>query len=127
MALRVARGLFRLWLVLSVLWVGGVATMTWWTWPVDICVTPPGGPHACDENDVIGVGPNFDPPTKETNPPPSGFVIDKPQFDPSKPYRLPHDEQRHAAIRFAGLLAFAPPVLVLALGSALVWAFRGFR
>jgi hypothetical protein len=125
MALRVARGLFRLWLVLSVLWIGGVATMTWWTWPVDICVTPPGGPHACDENDVIGVGPNFDPPTKEANPPPSGFVIDKPQFDPSKPYRLPHDEQRHAAIRFAGLLAFAPPVLVLALGSALVWAFRG--
>jgi hypothetical protein len=25
MALRVARGLFRLWLVLSVLWIGGVA------------------------------------------------------------------------------------------------------
>lgn len=31
MALRVARGLFRLWLVLSVLWIGGVAVETWWT------------------------------------------------------------------------------------------------
>ena len=29
MALRVARGLFRLWLVLSVLWIGGVGVATW--------------------------------------------------------------------------------------------------
>jgi len=29
MALRVARGLFRLWLVLSVLWTGGI--VMWWT------------------------------------------------------------------------------------------------
>jgi hypothetical protein len=28
MALRVARGLFRLWLVLSVLWIGGVGVVT---------------------------------------------------------------------------------------------------
>jgi hypothetical protein len=123
MALRLARGLFRLWLVLSVLWIGGVATMTWWTLPVDICVTPPGGPHFCDENDAVGSGPNFDPPTKETSQTPSEL----PQFDPSKPYRLPHDAERHAAIRFAGILAFTPPVLILALGSALMWAFRGFR
>jgi hypothetical protein len=35
MALRVARGLFRLWLVLSVLWIIGVAVVTWWTFPSD--------------------------------------------------------------------------------------------
>jgi hypothetical protein len=29
MALRIGRGLFRLWLVLSVLWIGGVAAVTW--------------------------------------------------------------------------------------------------
>jgi hypothetical protein len=29
MALRVGRGLFRLWLVLSVLWIGGVGVVTW--------------------------------------------------------------------------------------------------
>jgi hypothetical protein len=56
MALRVARGLLRLWLVLSVLWIGGVV-----------------------------------------------FV-------------------RHGI-----LLALVPPAFVLALGSALVWASKGFR
>ena len=35
MVLRVARGLFRLWLVLSVLWIGGVGIATWWTFPED--------------------------------------------------------------------------------------------
>src|SRR5262245_53233575 len=35
MALRVARGLFRLWLILSVLWIGYVGYVTWQTFPVD--------------------------------------------------------------------------------------------
>jgi|SRR6516162_6881968 hypothetical protein len=39
-ALRVARGLFRLWLVLSVLWVGGVGVATWWTFPPEWPGTP---------------------------------------------------------------------------------------
>jgi hypothetical protein len=34
MALRVARGLFRLWLVLSVLWIGGVGVVTWLNYPL---------------------------------------------------------------------------------------------
>jgi hypothetical protein len=33
MALRIARGLFRLWLVLSVLWIVAVGTMTWSQFP----------------------------------------------------------------------------------------------
>jgi nitrate reductase NapE component len=121
MALRITRGLFRLWLVLSVLWVGGVGVVTWRTYPVDLCVTPPGELHFCDENDVVGVGPNFGPRIKEPIPP------DKPQFDPTKPYRLPHDKERHEAIQLAVILAIIPPALVLAFGSALIWAFRGFR
>jgi len=32
-ALRVARGLFRLWIILSVLWIGGVGVTTWLTIP----------------------------------------------------------------------------------------------
>jgi len=43
MALRVARGLFRLWLVLSVLWIGGVGYVTWQTVPTvlpTICDVP---------------------------------------------------------------------------------------
>ena len=35
MALRVARGLFRLWLVLSVLWIVGVGVVTWRTFPAN--------------------------------------------------------------------------------------------
>src|SRR6266545_2014516 len=78
MALRVVRGLFRLWLVLSVLWIGGVGVMTW---------------------------PAFDP---------DAYLEGRPQ-----PIRWSAAE--------AALLSFAPPAFMLALGSALVWAFRGFR
>jgi hypothetical protein len=75
MALRVARGLFRLWLVLSVLWIGVVGVWTWLTvenqW---------GGPPSIEAWVVVVV-----------------------------------------------VLALVPPAFMLALGSALVWAFRGFR
>jgi cell division septal protein FtsQ len=37
---RVARGLFRLWLVLSVLWIGGVGVVAWQSFP-----TAPGIKH----------------------------------------------------------------------------------
>ena len=71
-SLRVARGLFRLWLVLSVLWIGVVGLATWRiAWRI------------AD---------------------PAAFVLAE---------VLP--------------LALVPPVFVLALGSALMWAFRGFR
>jgi len=36
MALRVARGLFRLWLVLSALWIGGVGVVTWREYPAPL-------------------------------------------------------------------------------------------
>jgi hypothetical protein len=108
MALRVARGLFRLWLVLSVLWIGGVGYVTWQHFPVDLTVTPGKAPSA-----------EFDP---------DEFLArTAPDFDPSKPYVVVRDKERRDAIQFASLLALIPPAFVLALGSALVWAFRGFR
>ena len=33
--MRIARGLFRLWVVASILWVLFVSVMTWQTWPLD--------------------------------------------------------------------------------------------
>jgi hypothetical protein len=36
-------------------------------------------------------------------------------------------DDRRSTIRDASLLAFLPPAFVLAFGSALLWAFRGFR
>jgi hypothetical protein len=35
MSVRVTRGLFRLWLVFSVLWIAGVGAVTWRTFPVN--------------------------------------------------------------------------------------------
>jgi hypothetical protein len=103
MVLRVARGLFRLWLVLSVLWIGGVGIMTWRTFAAlsqsdrswlraEILKNCPEGPEVAPW---------------DTTPP----WLTEPCKD----------------IRFAPVLALVPPVFVLALGSALVWALIGFR
>jgi hypothetical protein len=50
-----------------------------------------------------------------------------PQFDPSKPYVLLYEKERHAAIKIGTVITVLPPIFVLAFGSALVWAFKGFR
>jgi hypothetical protein len=95
MALRVARGLFRLWLVLSVLWIGGVGIVTWPAFdPAKLAATKE-FPYTGD----------FDP---------KAFLEGRPQ------------PERWSAAE-AALLSFAPPLLTLALGSASIWAFRGFR
>jgi hypothetical protein len=95
MALRVARGLFRLWLVLSVLWISGVAIVTWPAFdPMKLLAT--------EEHPYTG---HFDP---------DAFIAGRPQ-----PIRWYAPQ--------AALLSLAPPVFLLALGSAFVWAFRGFR
>ena len=107
MAFRVARGLFRLWLVLSVLWIAGVGVVTWQHFPIQLSYTPGKVPPG-----------EFDP---------DRFLLshEHPDFDPSKPYD--NYKERRDALQFASVLAFVPPAFVLALGSALVWAFRGFR
>jgi hypothetical protein len=103
-------------LYLTILWVGAIATETWWKWPRD--------------------EPRFGTPVEKSKPgmfddlipaPPSGFVVDKPPFDPSKPYLVVKDDERRTAVQSAIVLAFTPPAFILAFGSALVWAFRGFR
>jgi len=107
MALRVARGLFRLWLVLSVLWIGGVGVVTWRTFPVipewatlpSICEIPAN--ERSEDWDC------------------SWLQRVKAQ--------VVMDKEQRAAIQSAVVLALVPPAFLLALGSALVWAFRGFR
>jgi hypothetical protein len=106
MALRITRGLFRLWVVLSVLWVGGVGVSTWRNLPsTDL----PDAPWIKQRTDAAPV---------DSNPPPPDYVVDKPTapvFDPTKPYvELPDN----AAIEHGVALAFIPPILVLAIGSA---------
>jgi hypothetical protein len=101
MALRVARGLSRLWLILSVLWIGGVGVVTWRTFVYPEIVV-------CEEVEAPPKGSCL----------PRSFVL---EFQPK------WDEDRRAAFQFALVLALVPPALVLAFGSALIWAFRGFR
>jgi hypothetical protein len=124
MALRIARGLFRLWLVLSVLWIGGVGVVTWRTLPVNEFVIPSAGRVVPAPPDNLaswfGIGRlytpdgTFDPSTASA-------------FDPSKPYTVLRDKERWEAVRLASVVALLPPAFMLAVGSALVWAFRGFR
>jgi hypothetical protein len=102
MAFRVARGLFRLWLVLSVLWIGGVGVVTWRTFP------------SIPEPVSWGAIPV---PEKANPERPPGDEL------PDAPWVI----KQRTAIRFAILLALVPPGLVLAFGSALIWAIRGFR
>src|SRR5262245_27777366 len=99
MALQVARGLFRLCLVLSVLWVAGVGYLTWQTFPKDYVVLPS----------------DLNARKQELKPG---------EFDPHEFLASRATKERRSAIWQASLLAFLPPAFVLALGSTLVWAFR---
>jgi hypothetical protein len=131
MARRIARGLFRLWIVASVVWVCTVGAVTWWVMPQTVILSD------------------------ATPPPPPGFTLDapatlpasKPPFDPTKPFIVipPEDVaplpdvpqtapsaslaavKSKAAIQIAAEIALIPPVLVLAFGAALGWAIKGFR
>jgi len=94
MALRVARGLFRLWLVLSVPWIGGVGVVAWQNFP-----TAPAWLTAEE--------------------------AESESMPPSVSQRL--ETERWEVGRYASIVTLAPPVFVLALGSALLWAVRGFR
>src|SRR5262249_20083053 len=90
MALRVARGLFRLWLVLSVLWIGGVGVAKWRTFvyeyrDVDVC--------------------------EEVEAPAPGSCL-------PRSFALDVNKEGRADFRFALVLALVPPVFVMALGSA---------
>jgi hypothetical protein len=102
MALRVARGLFRLWLVLSVLWIGGVGIVTWYSLPPAYENPKSWGAVAVEKENTT-------------------------EFNPDEYLAFKAAEERHSAIWHASLLAVLPPAFVLALGSAFVWAFRGFR
>jgi hypothetical protein len=136
MALRIARGLFRLWLVLSVLWIGGVGVVTWWTfpWPAvpyvngQIETGSDGKQYVYDARanewwpvtETHTVKPSADPEVAPRDTPP-------PSVDPDKYWAALNAEARRAEIWYASAVALVPPAFVLALGSALFWVFRGFR
>jgi hypothetical protein len=110
MALRVARGLFRLWLILSVLWIGGVGYVTWQTVPsADSSAVKMEVERLYKEMERENIAPWEMPP-------------------PWEQYRRAHNSLLYEHLwHYASVFALVPPAFALALGSALVWAFRGFR
>ena len=96
MGLRVTRGL---WLVLTVLWIGGVGVVTLLLYP-----HPPSRVYYYAHPELYGT------------PQQGRFERDA---------RIIADDQRWT-IKAAIVIALVPPVIVLALGSALLWAFRRF-
>src|SRR5262245_45464080 len=121
--MRVARGLFRLWIVISVLWIVGVAAFTWSNWPPASLTDQEVGlntrPTECDgkNNDecmaiLTRLGKNpFD-----------AFDLPAPQPGQEPLYVA----KRRDMLSFAAMTALAPPLVLLALGGALGWAFSGF-
>jgi len=138
MALRVARRLFRLWLILSVLWFAVVAFIAWERFEyIDYQETRRATAGWDPSDPRAGLHPNpSDPFTKRC---PAGLNWpDRERLGCSKP--TPEEvtvqkataseetaEKRQSTIWQLSLLAFLPPAFVLMLGSALVWAFRGFQ
>jgi hypothetical protein len=102
--LRIGRGLFRLWLVSSVLWVGAVVAVVW--------------QHEYPFDWVVVADCPFDP-----NPPPKGYVVDESKCIT----RVVFFEELFVVIRNSAPTALIQPVLVLVIGLALGWAFKGFR
>ena len=105
MALRIARGLFRIWLALSVIWLAGVGFVTW--------VELPSADSWAVQKEVE----RLDMEMERQN-------IEIPRWG--------NHERAHKAVLYehlwdAPVFAIAPPAFLLALGSALIWAFRGFR
>jgi hypothetical protein len=117
LALRIVRGLLRLWLVASVLWIGGVGTVAWLGFPL---TKPPFDPSQPYET-YTGLPSDADPQDRAGAARPSTET----------PFILPSDAAevagRRQAIKNAVEVALIPPALILALGTALGWAIRGFR
>ena len=59
MVLRVARGLLRLWLFLSVLWIGGVGVVTWRSLPTEYELTKGCAPVEPSGDAITGNSPSL--------------------------------------------------------------------
>jgi hypothetical protein len=118
MALRIARGLFRLWLVSSVLWIAAVTAVTAVTLqgladPEEFCAPKP----ALGEFSQCA----FDA-WKARN----GQPIDGPWAD-YKSAEYKRTALVKESLKQGAELAFVPPVLVLVIGAMLAWAIKGFK
>jgi hypothetical protein len=127
--MRIARGMFRLWLVASVLWVGGVGIVT-------LSKFSPSDPWAAFNPQLAGLPPGFVLDAPQHNPQSTTINVESPdgvihQFPDGTTTEVIEREMRvywrNEGMTHAAKVALIPPALMLVLGSALGWAFRGFR
>src|ERR1700730_10644621 len=110
-----ARGLFRLWLVLSLVWVVVAGAMMWPTWqlPPSERVVHPAECNKRAPNDcllsMLKAGAQ------------GKLVVEKIP-------RSPSEQRQHVIDSIYVLVVFTliPPAVLLLIGSAFLWAFRGF-
>jgi hypothetical protein len=122
MALRVARGLLRVWVVVSIVWVLFIVISGWdQLSEIFTAIEPPPGEGGV----VLPPGPYACWATRNADNP---FVIIQPGVETSANMSLTTAWRRCITYKMQiPIQALAPPLMLLALGSALVWAFRGFR
>jgi hypothetical protein len=110
--MRIARGLFLLWLVVSVVWIAGVGTSTWLSYAVPQRVADETASQSTGKFIEVrtpdGMIHQF---TADT----ASDVVDRTMRN----YWLWHEAENAAKV---GLI---PPVLVI--GSALGWTLKGFK
>lgn len=130
----VKRGMWRLWVVLSILWLGIALPIAWKgvtgercatgggtlvaEWECDRLPLPPGATRTPYETPPVPPARTLGP-TQRAGPPPSS-----PQWeDAPLPRRIPYWPERIGALIFI----FAPPVVVIIAGISVLWIFAGFR
>jgi hypothetical protein len=131
--MNVTRGLFRLWIVVSVLWAVGMGGSTWWTYPEPAGIV----------SEAAVLKKLLDEPTNKSGEA-ADVTADVLKDFVANYYReegrmwgsdrvVSNEEFRDAQIKYwrealssAALIGIVPPIAVLIIGASLVWAVRGF-
>jgi len=122
MALNLRRGLFRIWVVASILWIVGATIGEYLLFEEDIAVlrsersVPPEWIRCTEKtDDAFRPLCDLQNEVRETI-----RKLDRPQF-------AERQQEARSNILLAGLLIAGPPILVFLLVGAASWVIRGFR
>ena len=128
MTIRWGNGLFRAWLLATVLWIGFAGWAEMRSIPyhgelsdADVGIgTTPVAPPPFNPNLPIDTGPTWD------NTTPIGPLVGKPVTDPAILAQLNAPDNPASKLSMVTMI-FGPPLFVLIFGCALWWVFRGFK
>ncbi len=145
--MRIRRGMFRLWVVASIIWIGIICSIGYHEWravpqPVKLYLLP----NATSDFHVVdNIFADFDPNIQKTHSIieyPHGITLmihnsvpsdvaepKKKEFerDYVEPLSRDYDQKRYDTVTTYVGSALLPPMAVLAFGAAIAWALTGFR